>query len=138
MLDAYAGSGAIGVEALSRGAAQVIFVEAAQGPVQAIKRNLEDLQIGWGFSVHESTVESWLAKFSVADAQPFDLIVADPPYERIEPDVLEKLGMLLVEEGILGVSHSGKRPVGTLEGLEELKTRVYGDSAISFYGPRKP
>ena len=133
VLDAYAGTGAVGLEALSRGAARVIGVESARSAVVAIKRNIADLQAGWGYSLYESTMESWLARHGQFDNQPFSLIVADPPYEKVKTDVLEKLGTILAEDGVLAVSSTSKIAAHELAGVKLVDSKKYGDTLLSFY-----
>ncbi|HUC87134.1 MAG TPA: 16S rRNA (guanine(966)-N(2))-methyltransferase RsmD [Candidatus Saccharimonadales bacterium] len=135
MLDAYAGSGAVGFEALSRGAQQVVAVESARPALTAIQANQQSLGIAWGYSLYQMSVETWLARHSLADSQRYELIVADPPYDRLAADVLEKLGSLLQPSGWLVVSHSSRRPAPALSGLELAADKVYGDSALGFYKP---
>lgn len=130
VLDAYAGTGAVGFEALSRGAAQVDAIESARAPIRTIKENAAALDISWGYSLHEQTVERWLAH---APEERFDLIMADPPYDQIRTDVIERLGQLLVTEGILVVSHSARTSLGALDGLSLVNERPYGDSMISVF-----
>ncbi|MFO7191692.1 MULTISPECIES: 16S rRNA (guanine(966)-N(2))-methyltransferase RsmD [Thermocrispum] len=80
VLDLYAGSGALGLEALSRGAADAVFVESDRRAVEVLRANVRAL--GLGGSVRHGTVRQVL---EAAAAEPFDLVVADPPYGT--PDV---------------------------------------------------
>lgn len=130
VLDAYAGSGALGFEALSRGAAQVDAIESARSPIQAIHSNIKVLNVGWSYSLHQTTVEGWLARTPEAT---YDLILADPPYDQLRSDILEKLGGLLTDNGVLVVSHGARQPVGMLSGLNQISMRTYGDSGITVY-----
>lgn len=130
VLDAYAGSGAVGLEALSRGAAEVTLIEQARAALQSIKTNQTVLQIGSELIVIGSSVERAIPKLEGSE---FDVIVADPPYGQIEAMVLDQLGQLLASSGTLIASHSSRIPAPTLESMERLDTRLYGDSALSFY-----
>jgi 16S rRNA (guanine966-N2)-methyltransferase len=132
VMDAYAGSGAIGFEAASRGAGRVVAIESSRGATHIIQSNQKALDIDWVYSLYPITVESWLASPFYADLK-FNVIVADPPYEQLKIDILEKLGQRLEKDGILAVSHSSKRSIGPLGGLEAVTGKVYGDSAISLY-----
>jgi 16S rRNA (guanine966-N2)-methyltransferase len=132
VLDAYAGSGAVGLEALSRGAAQVEAIEANRAAAQTIHQNMLKLKSGWGFLLSTMTVETWLARQPELTPR-YDLIVADPPYERLQPDVLERLGQLLLPDGVLVVSHASRLGPPLLRGFELRQTRRYGDSSLSFY-----
>lgn len=135
VLDAYAGSGAIGFEAASRGAARVVAVENARQPATTIKTNQKALELTWGYELHQSMVETWLARGMnrPTEMPAFDLVVADPPYDRLRPDVLEKLGSLLKSEGILVVSHNSRLELPDLVGLARVNHKTYGDTALSFY-----
>jgi 16S rRNA (guanine966-N2)-methyltransferase len=137
VLDAYAGSGAVGFEAVSRGALRVVAVEGARQPIMAIKANQEALDLTWGYELHQSTIETWLARWVARPTEmpAFDLIVADPPYDRLRPDVLEKLGSLLLSDGILVVSHSSRLEPPELTRLTLIDHKTYGDSTLSFYKP---
>lgn len=130
VVDAYAGSGAVGMEALSRGAAQVDAVEAARASLQAIEINRQALGLDWGYSLHPVKVERWLAD---SPKPGYDLVLADPPYADVAPDILEQLGGLLKPGGRLALSHSSKESAPLLEGLTLGSTKTYGDSALSFY-----
>jgi 16S rRNA (guanine966-N2)-methyltransferase len=132
VLDAYAGSGALGFEALSRGAQQVVAIESARPALAAINQNRQSLGLEWGHILQASTVESWLAR---SPAQTFNVIMADPPYSQLKPDVIAKLGARLAAGGILVLSHSQQVPALTVEGLELMTTKLYGDSRLSFYKP---
>ncbi len=100
-LDLYAGSGAVGIEALSRGAASVDFVERAETAVAVLRKNLARLGIAEGFRVHTSGVGTWLrrvARGNAADRKMgmprfFDLVFLDPPYEAAE-EYANTLGLL--------------------------------------------
>ena len=137
VLDAYAGSGAVGFEALSRGAARVVAIESARQPAATITANQATFDLTWGYELHQTTVETWLARWLRPPAEPsaFNLIVADPPYDHLRVNVLEKLGSLLKTDGILVVSHSSRRDVPELDNLICTDTRIYGDTALSFYKP---
>jgi 16S rRNA (guanine966-N2)-methyltransferase len=131
ILDAYAGSGALGFEALSRGAERVEALEFDPAAIQAIIQNQRNLDLGFEFFPHKTTVESWLSRKGTETR--FDLVVADPPYDKLKIDVLEKLGGLLKPGGLLVLSHGTRTPLGNIEGLELQKTKNYGDSSLSFY-----
>src|ERR1700721_4494833 len=75
--DLYAGSGAVGIEALSRGAASVVFVERAPGALMALRGNLDRLGLSAGFRIQSGSVGAWLRK-ALGE---FDVGFLDPPYE---------------------------------------------------------
>lgn len=100
VLDLFAGSGALGLEAWSRGAAHVEWVENAKPSLQALKRNLADLRAPAGFRVWSADVLRWLEGRPAA--VPFDLVLADPPYEpALEGRYAERIAGLLASHGWL-------------------------------------
>lgn len=136
-LDAFAGSGAIGLEALSRGAARVVLVDSAAAAVAAIRENLALLKGTAGeVRVHRQDTRLALAAFADQGVR-FDIVFVDPPYESplYEP-VLEQVGtMRLLEAGGLVVAeHFHKRLLPeTIGGLERRRMVKIGDHCLSFY-----
>ncbi|MBW4061581.1 RsmD family RNA methyltransferase [Candidatus Saccharibacteria bacterium] len=133
VLDVYAGSGAAGFEALSRGASQVEAIEANARVGRVIEQNAVTLGYDWGYSLRIVTLASWLARPGNEPTPRYDLIIADPPYASLEPDLLERLIGFLVADGVLVVSHTSKQTSPHLAAAELVKAKVYGDTALSFY-----
>jgi 16S rRNA (guanine966-N2)-methyltransferase len=131
VLDVYAGSGAVGFEALSRGAKRVVAVEAGRRAIETIRANQKSLEADWGYELVAATVESWLARPQTQELK-FDLIIADPPYEQLKEDILERLSGLLAADGRLVASHSSHRQL-QLEGMQLIGAKVYGDRALSIF-----
>jgi len=135
--DLYAGTGAIGIEALSRGAASVLFVESARPSVQLIQENLKSLQIGTGFEVVQGDVGKVLRRWQDQSAT-FDVIFLDPPY-RMESeyrDTLEFLGQstLLKPTTTVIAEHAEQfDPMGEVGALRRYRKLKQGDAALSFY-----
>jgi len=133
VLDLYSGTGALGIEALSRGAEHCDFVEANARACEVIRENLRLTGLQEGGRVYSLTVAKALSRLT----GPYDLVVADPPYEydraqKELTDLIEK--GLLADDGVLAVEHSKRHewpPV--LAGREQLTTRRYGDTAITLY-----
>lgn len=123
VLDAFAGSGALGIEALSRGAASVIFVEKNPKAARIIRENLKSL------GIQADVVISDAGKYSTDSS--FDLILADPPYDHFDVVVLPNLAKLLDKNGIFVLSHPGEAP--EIEGLKLLDSRKYAGATISLY-----
>ena len=132
VLDAYAGSGALGFEALSRGAQQVVAVEMGQAAVQSIRTNLKALDVSWSYTLEEKRVESWLAQ---SPQQRFDLIFAMPPYAVLDRELLSRLGALLNRDGVMVVEYPRQVKDYQLEGLTVIEARSYGDPTLGFYKP---
>lgn len=134
VLDAYAGSGAAGFEAASRGALLVDAIEANGRVARIIQANAKSLGLDWGYVLHQLTVESWLASPAQQPPAPrYDLIIADPPYAQLDSDVIDRLAAYLSPTGVLAVSHASKRLDLELSGASLIKHKVYGDTALSFY-----
>jgi 16S rRNA (guanine(966)-N(2))-methyltransferase RsmD len=131
VLDLYAGSGAIGIEALSRGAERAVFVERAREAAAVIGRNLDRTKLADRAEVHAGEVMRWLA--SAHPAPRFDLAVLDPPYE--ERDILaplERLAPLLAPGATVVVKHFWRTEVPPVEGLRAWRERRFGETALTF------
>jgi 16S rRNA (guanine966-N2)-methyltransferase len=135
VLDLYAGSGALGLEALSRGAAMATFVESDRRAADVLRRNAKSLGLA-GVVVLCGTVEQVLA--SAAD-RPYDVIMADPPYAvdntRLA-DVLRRIidGGWLAETGVLLLERAARDGMPTLpRGLAAGRTRRYGDTVVHWF-----
>ena len=143
-LDLFAGSGAVGIEALSRDAATVDFVEFAPTAVKVLRSNLERLQLTTGFRIHSAAVGATLRKLAVtakkSDTVAFDLIFLDPPYDAAAEyqGTLALLGGaasdLLAPETIVVAEHRRKEQLADRYGtLERTRLLEQGDAALSFY-----
>ncbi len=136
-LDLYAGTGALGFEALSRGAERVIFVESARPAQKAIEQNADKLGVKERISIIGSTVEA--ATQHLRKRPPVDLILTDPPWTHMHSAELALKRLLtadlLTEDGRLVLGHPKGRPVALSpeSGLIEQSSRSWGDSAATFY-----
>ncbi len=136
VLDLFAGSGALGVEALSRGAREVVFVERARVALKVLRRNLEELEL-----LHESRIvasDVGRALPSLArDPEGFDLVFADPPYRgdwlvRLATDA--NLVNLLSPAGVFIAERSKREaPAEPVPGLRLRESRRYGETAFDWY-----
>ena len=128
VIDLFAGSGALGIEALSRGAAHVWFVESDRSAVAVIDDNLDTL----GFRA-ESTVLPIEVERAIAAGfgGPVDLVLADPPYSYDDWVGLSERLVPLVDADALLVAESGA-PVDLSSGWEKLRERTYGGTVITF------
>ena len=123
VLDAFAGSGVLGIEALSRGASSAAFIEKSPKACKIIRENLATLGVEGEVTVGD------VAKFT--DETGFDLILADPPYDNFVIEVIYRLADLLKINGTLVLSHPGEAP--EILGLSLEKTRQYAGAHLSFY-----
>jgi len=146
VLDLYAGTGAFGIEALSRGAASATFVERDRRAQELIADNLERCGITDGYVIIRASVEDALEQLrdrphqsGVAHASPFDIAFLDPPYDR-EPATSQIAGVLASAADLMGqgavvvLEHSRKRPsMPTAGRLVRTREVSAGDSALAFY-----
>ncbi len=136
VLDLYAGSGALGIEALSRGAGRADFVEVNAAACRVIRENLAHTRLAERARVHQTRVRSFLRR--VHQGKKYDIIFLDPPYaDPAIGEVLDELaGSSLVHEGtVVAVGHAARRELADRYGpLRRLRRRRLGDSAFSIYG----
>jgi 16S rRNA (guanine966-N2)-methyltransferase len=130
VLDLYAGSGALGLEALSRGAASVVFVDTDREAVRAIERNLDKLRLT-GARVVSHGVTTVLAQEAAAGRK-YDLVLVDPPYEMTDHALLARyLPSVLADEGVLVFETSAR--VEPQLPLAVRKQRVYGGTRVTLF-----
>jgi 16S rRNA (guanine966-N2)-methyltransferase len=140
-LDLYAGSGAVGIEALSRGAAAATFVEQAQGALAVLRKNLDALGLGGeNARVEKLKVARYLKSESEKSTAGFGVVFLDPPYD-LAAEYVATLGLLggecaslLASDGMVVAEHRKKHPLEASYG-ELVRVRVIeqGDAALSFY-----
>lgn len=130
VLDLYAGSGAIGLEALSRGAEHATFVEHARSALAALRENLDRTRLGEMATVEASDVERFLAR---PPAELWDLVFLDPPYDlhaivapllAVEPH--------LAPDAMLVVKHFWRTDLPPVAGIEPVRQRRFGETMLSF------
>jgi 16S rRNA (guanine966-N2)-methyltransferase len=132
VLDLFAGSGALGLEALSRGAASAVFVESDRDAVRAIERNLDKLRLT-GATVLQCDALQALAGEASAGRK-YDLVLLDPPYDRYEdmqPTLARYLPAVLAEDGLL-VFETGARTEPELP-LSLRTSRKYGNARVTLF-----
>ena len=136
-IDLYAGTGAVGIEALSRGAGMVHFVDLSPRAVELIRRNLESLKLHAGFEVLKQDSIRALRELDASGLQA-DFVFLDPPYRMEEAyrQALEAMSNsgLLKAESIVIAEHSKKFDPGETFGrLRRSRKLVQGDAVLSFY-----
>jgi 16S rRNA (guanine966-N2)-methyltransferase len=131
VLDLYAGSGAMGLEALSRGAARVLFIDSDPEAVRAIERNLDKLRLSRATVLRRDAVTG-LAEEAAAGRK-YDLVLVDPPYAMTDYDALARyLPRVLADDGLL-VLESGARTEPELSGLDVRTSRRYGSTRVTIF-----
>ncbi len=136
-LDLFSGSGSMGIEALSRGAKQVVFVEKDRKAVQIIRKNLQRCGFDSGFEVCRDDVFRRIQCLK-EKGRVFDIIYLDPPFtvEKIFLPVMEALsdGLLLAENSIVAIRTRKETELPDIIGLlRKFKLKTYGISSIHFY-----
>jgi 16S rRNA (guanine966-N2)-methyltransferase len=131
VLDLFAGSGSLGLEALSRGAARAVFVESDGEAVRAIERNLDKLKL-------QATVlrRDAIAALTTeaAAGRKYDLVLVDPPYDMysdLQPQLARYLPAVLTDDGMLVVETDAR--IAAELPLEERTSRKYGQTRVTVY-----
>lgn len=134
VLDLFAGSGAVGLEALGRGALSALAVDSALRAVKIIEGNAARVGLK-ALEIRRLTLPAGLSRLLETGAGPFDLVFADPPYGfAAYEDLLQGVAPLLAQDGEIAVEHSARRELPVEVGpLTRVDVRRYGESAISFY-----
>jgi 16S rRNA (guanine(966)-N(2))-methyltransferase RsmD len=136
-LDAYAGSGAVGLEALSRGAREVVFIEHHRPAIELIRKNLAALKIEAGFRLMTCSVLTGFERLAEEGAR-FDLVFLDPPYDEIREyhHALRQLGRvdLLLPSSLVIAEHSRRIRLEEEYGsLRRTRLLRHGDAQLGFY-----
>jgi len=133
VLDLYCGTGALAIEALSRGAAAAVLVDRDTRPALG---NVERLGLAERTELVRSDVSRWLESPAPMPARRFDLVFVDAPYklaDRVGQELNTHLPRLLADDGRAVVESGARRPL-RLDSLEALRRRRYGATDVSFYG----
>jgi len=140
-LDLYAGSGAVGIEAASRGAERVVLVERAESALRVLRSNLDKLGLRGGVRVEAVSAAAFLKKVRQASTDlVFDVVFLDPPYDEVHEYVqtLDLLGgeasRLLAADAVVIAEHRRREKLEERYGaLERARVLEQGDAALSFY-----
>ncbi len=139
-LDLCAGSGAVGIEALSRGAAHVTFVDRARAMQKLIKTNLDLVQVKARAKVVGADASVFLHRAIMHNDEIWDIVFFDPPYDSDYEPILKIIGAytqeLLSPVGLLIAEHHHKKPLNEdIGGIRRIRLLKQGDSVLSFYQP---
>jgi 16S rRNA (guanine(966)-N(2))-methyltransferase RsmD len=139
VLDLYAGTGALGIEALSRGAAHTTFVECHAAALSALRRNLTALELTEQATVVPMRVER--ARVRVAHGAPYDLVFCDPPWDELRITLGHTFALLTAEllspDATVVVEHPSRRPLGAADTgyLQVVRSRSWGDTQVTLFAP---
>lgn len=141
VLDLFAGSGALGIEGLSRGAAQAFFVDSSVAARRVIRQNLGALELGSRGRVLGGATKKAIRSLSDAGEQ-FDVVLVDPPYGRgVTEQTLEAIaaGNIVADHGVVVVECGKRESLGDRYGCLRLRTtRLYGDTRILLFEVLSP
>jgi 16S rRNA (guanine966-N2)-methyltransferase len=143
VLDLYAGSGALGLEAASRGAGRVLLVESSRAAAQVVSRSVADLGLGRVAAVRADRVERVL-RHGPGGRAAYDLVLLDPPYPLGEEELTEVLGLLVGQDwlapgALVVLERSSRSPAPRWPaGLVALEPRRYGETTVHFAEPADP
>ena len=136
-LDGYAGTGAVGIEALSRGAGAVTFVDSDRRAEMLIAENLRHCGVEDGYAIIRASVARAIDQLDAAAFGPyelFDIVWFDPPYDEAPEAVLTAADVLLAPGGLLVLEHARRRAAPDTAGrLVRVRQVISGDSALSLY-----
>lgn len=136
ILDLFSGTGNLAIEALSRGAAHAVLVDASAAAAKLIRENLQSLGLSERATVMTASVRRALSSLASQERQ-FDIVFLDPPYgESLVPETVEQIARagLLTDTGIVVAEHSTRDAVQMRYlPLERVDQRRYGDTVLSFY-----
>ena len=127
VLDLFAGSGAMGLEALSRGAATATFVESDKDACRTINANLDKLKL------RGAVLCADVLRTVAAERRTYDLVLCDPPYDFDHPKLAPHLARLLNEDALLVYESSGREDAPDMPGLEQRTSRKYGAARLTLF-----
>ena len=134
VLDAFAGTGSVGLEAISRGAAFATFIEKDRTAQNIIDANTTTLNATDQTKLIKAPVASWLRTY---DGPLFDIIFADPPYHDVQFSTAVSLMGLLKPGALMVLSHPGRDECPTRPGVVVVDNRSYGDATLAFFRREK-
>lgn len=132
VLDAFAGSGSLAIEAVSRGADSAVAIEPDRNAYEVLSGNLSDLQID-NVKAVKATAGAWS---STNVDKKFDIILCDPPYNKLQLSTVFALSKHLNPNGLMVLSYPGREATPNADGVVVVDNRNYGDAALAYYRVR--
>ncbi len=132
VLDAFAGSGALSFEAISRGAKTALAIDNDRAAQGVIAGNIRALRLNREIKLIAASANAWL---QTNPDTLFDIVLCDPPYNDLQPNLLARLGTTVRPDGILALSWPGGQAPPELPDLQQIEQRSYGDASLIFYRP---
>ena len=129
VLDVFAGSGAVGLEALSRGAAHATCIDKDQNAVRSIKENVASLKVEKHIKVIQAPVYSWAENSS----DEFDLVLVDPPFDALQLSAIHTAAQHIKKGGLCVLNYPSAEALPELDGCTLIKQRTHGVAQLAFY-----
>lgn len=129
VLDAFAGTGALSFEAVSRGAAMAVAIERDRRAQRTIAENIEALGIEDSVRLIRARAQAWLS----TTTDMFDIVLLDPPYDAIHMDVIKNLAARMDEDGVIVLSWPGSEEAPMLPNRTCIRSKHYGDGSLHIY-----
>lgn len=130
--DAFAGSGALAFEAVSRGAHSALVTDSDRAAQKIIAQNIETLGLDETVTLVKASAGAWLDTNHNAL---FDIVLCDPPYNDLQENLLQRLAQRVDEDGLLVLSWPTGQEPPDLDGMQQIEHRTYGDASLVFYRP---
>ncbi len=130
ILDAFAGTGALSFEAVSRGAASALMIEIDKPAQRAIQQSIVMLDVSGEAKLVSANCSGW------SDKNPdraFDIVLVAPPYDNLQLPIVQKLAKHVVESGLVVLDWPGKTPAPQIPGMQVVEQKNYGDAQLVFY-----
>lgn len=136
VLDMYAGTGALGIECLSRGAKMAVFVDRSQYAISCINDNLDHTGLHSLSKIIKSSVARFLLEYDKFDleVEKYRIIFVTPPHVDLKESIVERAEILLEKKGVMIVESPTSKPLSdTIGNLEKIDERTYGKTRLSFF-----
>jgi len=130
VLDAFAGSGAVSFEAISRGAKNALLIELDKSAYLTIKQNITSLGMDEFISVIRGNIKGWSNN---NPDKKFDIIVCDPPYDAVLEILIHKIARHVANSGTLVVSWPASEPIPVIPNMQMLRHKTYGNATLVIY-----
>lgn len=130
ILDAFAGSGALCFEAISRDAKNAIAIDHDKNAIRALRENIKELGLNEKIKAIDANSSSWSDN---NEETRFDIVILAPPYDNLQEKLLSKLTKHVSTDGLLVLDWPGNIQAPAFEGFEEVANKNYGDAALVYY-----
>jgi 16S rRNA (guanine966-N2)-methyltransferase len=130
VLDAFAGSGALSFEAVSRGAASAVAIERDPAVQKVVKQSVEELGLTNKVRAVRASASGWSDHNM---EKKFDIVILAPPYDDLQPALLQKLTKHIKDSGIMVLDYPGKQEAPKIKWVKEVLKKNYGDAQLVFY-----